>query len=589
MVAGLLGVASLAVASLDPGGTFGDDNGSIHEGAIEAIAAEGITRGCNPPTNDLFCPSASVTREQMATFLVRALDLPAGSSEFDDIAGSVHAANIAALAEAGITKGCNPPDNTLFCPQDQVTREQMATFLVRALNLPGGTASFVDTGSSVHAANISALAEAGITKGCNPPDNTMFCPNDPVTREQMATFLTRALDLDAMVPPPPLPDDVPGDSVFIGTSNWLYLQETIDPACVDQAVFDRLIEELEKAGTVASVSGRDFAYAVAPNKATMYPENVPDYVGSCAEENSTRLQTTLLAAVDPNRIMMWEALDAATEQLYFKHDTHWNIVGQLVGSERIADVAAPGVWDQLALVATPSSRQGDLASAISFDWVIDYDEQTPTLSGVDPTVEVLFALDIAGRPLVTYSSPSHPVLSDVNTAIIHDSFGMFFRNKLGPLFEDATFLPTFSHPIPDAAASYVTDSRQIVVEVVERNILRDFLGTGTAGMLAAVLADDFSQTAVDFNPKGESVGFTIPAGPAGALRYLIVELDTSALTGPFFIDDSGDYTADGDAWPDELTADTSRYGFEIMVDSGSMELPLPSSVTVDAAYVVVIE
>ncbi len=189
-------VLVVAAAPANAAGFFTDDDNSVHVRAIEAIADAGITRGCNPPVNDLFCPADSVTREQMATFLVRALGLPAGAASFTDIGSSVHAANIEALAAAGITKGCNPPDNTLFCPTDPVTREQMATFLVRALGLPAGAASFTDIGSSVHAANIEALAAAGITKGCNPPDNTLFCPTDPVTRAQMATFLARALHLD---------------------------------------------------------------------------------------------------------------------------------------------------------------------------------------------------------------------------------------------------------------------------------------------------------------------------------------------------------------------------------------------------------
>jgi hypothetical protein len=39
---------------------------------------------------------------------------------------------------------------------------------------------------------IERLAQAGVTVGCNPPDNTNFCPDDSVTRGQMATFLVRA-------------------------------------------------------------------------------------------------------------------------------------------------------------------------------------------------------------------------------------------------------------------------------------------------------------------------------------------------------------------------------------------------------------
>jgi len=188
-----------ALATTPLGGRFGDDDGNIHEPSIEAIAAEGITRGCNPPLNDLFCPSAPVTRGQMAAFLVRALDLSddGGGSSFVDDDGSVFEMDIARLAAAGITKGCNPPLNDMFCPDAVVTRGQMAAFLVRAFGYvdDGVGDLFVDDNYSIFEADIDRLAAAGITKGCNPPDNDNYCPDQAVTRGQMASFLARALDL----------------------------------------------------------------------------------------------------------------------------------------------------------------------------------------------------------------------------------------------------------------------------------------------------------------------------------------------------------------------------------------------------------
>jgi hypothetical protein len=89
----------------------GDDDGSVHEDDIEAIAAAGITHGCNPPDNDRFCPDATVTRAQMAAFLRRGFDLPAGPAAFVDDDGHVLEGDIDALAASGITRGCNPPDN----------------------------------------------------------------------------------------------------------------------------------------------------------------------------------------------------------------------------------------------------------------------------------------------------------------------------------------------------------------------------------------------------------------------------------------------------------------------------------------------
>jgi hypothetical protein len=114
----------------DPG-PFGDDDLSVFGADIEWLAAAGVTRGCNPPANDRFCPNDPVTRGQMAAFLVRALELPAGPGGFTDTTTSEFAADIAALAAAGVTRGCNPPANDRFCPNDPVTRGQMAGFLHR--------------------------------------------------------------------------------------------------------------------------------------------------------------------------------------------------------------------------------------------------------------------------------------------------------------------------------------------------------------------------------------------------------------------------------------------------------------------------
>jgi len=187
-------VALVKVAA-DESGRFIDDDGSVHERDIEEAARRDITRGCNPPDNTRYCPKDSITRGQMAAFLVRALDLP-GSDEdaFVDDSNSVFEGDINALAAADITRGCNPPTNDRFCPIDDVTRGQMAAFLVRALDLPPSSEdAFVDDEGSVFEGDINALAAAGITRGCNPPANDRFCPNDPVSREQMASFLVRAL------------------------------------------------------------------------------------------------------------------------------------------------------------------------------------------------------------------------------------------------------------------------------------------------------------------------------------------------------------------------------------------------------------
>lgn len=174
---------------------FVDTLGDTFESDARWAADNGITQGCNPPENTKFCPDDPVTREQMAAFLRRHLKLPPASADhFVDDEGSTFEDDINRLAEAGVTKGCNPPDNDRFCPTQAVTREQMAAFLVRALGLSGDThPGFVDVSpSNIFRADIEKLATAGVTKGCNPPTNDRFCPRDVVTRGQMTAFLRRS-------------------------------------------------------------------------------------------------------------------------------------------------------------------------------------------------------------------------------------------------------------------------------------------------------------------------------------------------------------------------------------------------------------
>jgi hypothetical protein len=173
----------------DPDAVFVDvPSTSTHAVSVAWLVGQGITQGC---TSIRYCPDQAVTRAQMATFLDRALDLPDGpTSNFTDIPpGSTHATGINAILQAGITEGCTA---TRYCPDQPVTRAQMATFLDRALDLPDGpTSSFTDVPpGSTHATGINAILQAGITEGCTA---TRYCPDQPVTRAQMAGFLARAL------------------------------------------------------------------------------------------------------------------------------------------------------------------------------------------------------------------------------------------------------------------------------------------------------------------------------------------------------------------------------------------------------------
>ena len=152
---------------------------------IAWLAGKGITRGCRA---DAFCPDRLVTRGQMAAFVNRTLDLPLTDVDrFGDDDGSVFEEAINRLAAAGITLGCRAGE---FCPDRLVTRGQMAAFVNRALDLPlTDVDRFGDDDGSVFEEAINRLAAAGITLGCRAGE---FCPDDGLTRGQMAAVLHRA-------------------------------------------------------------------------------------------------------------------------------------------------------------------------------------------------------------------------------------------------------------------------------------------------------------------------------------------------------------------------------------------------------------
>jgi hypothetical protein len=154
---------------------------------ISWLREQAITNGCNAAST-LFCPDQTVTRGQMARFLRLALSLSVATADpFTDDETSAFESDINTIAAAGITTGCG---QGRFCPDEGVTRAQMASFLRRGLALtPVADGPFDDVGG-IHEGDINAIAAAGITQGCGV---SAYCPNALVTRAQMAAFLHRAL------------------------------------------------------------------------------------------------------------------------------------------------------------------------------------------------------------------------------------------------------------------------------------------------------------------------------------------------------------------------------------------------------------
>ena len=165
--------------------------------AIDLMRQYGIDPGCGG-SPALYCENDYTTRGEMAVLVTRSVmggdDFTyAATPYFTDVPATHPLFQwVQKMRDLQITAGCGP---TTYCPDDSVTRGQMAVFIIRARY--GATAAFdsppIPLFTDVLASNIffpwiQEMKQLGITTGCGP---TTYCPDDPVTQGQMAVFLMR--------------------------------------------------------------------------------------------------------------------------------------------------------------------------------------------------------------------------------------------------------------------------------------------------------------------------------------------------------------------------------------------------------------
>lgn len=178
-----------------PEAGFADTRGNAHSAAIDCVLWYEVARGV---TAERYAPAQTVTRDQMASFLARAMeqatDLPPASAQgFDDVEGNTHAERIRQLAKIGVVRGTT---GQTYSPRLSVSRGQMATFLVRAVEYLGGELPrtddhFRDDDGNPHEASINKAASGGFVSGTSP---STVAPAAPVRRDQMASFVARTLN-----------------------------------------------------------------------------------------------------------------------------------------------------------------------------------------------------------------------------------------------------------------------------------------------------------------------------------------------------------------------------------------------------------
>ena len=183
-------------------GRFCDDDGSVHQANIERIAGWEITLGCDAEDATKYCPSAQITRRQMAAFLYRAVSQrwtiePPEGIEITDVPED---AWYRTFADWVVSIGAFATTNGLFNPGGVVTRADMAVMMIAAfphlesVEEPEGLFNDAEDLDPAITRAIEGMYSRGVTRGCT-TDPLNYCPTKPVTRAQMASFFVRAIDL----------------------------------------------------------------------------------------------------------------------------------------------------------------------------------------------------------------------------------------------------------------------------------------------------------------------------------------------------------------------------------------------------------
>ena len=253
---------------LVPATRFADTRTSPHRAAIDCAAWWGLVQG---RTATSYAPARDVSRGQVAAMVARLLqvggqapsDVP--SAGFDDTVGHLFEDEIDLLASLDIVTGTTAQT---YEPNAAIDRAQMASILSRTLAngfdapLPDGPGDRFDdvSADSVHHDAISRLAAAGITTGTTP---TTYSPRRDVTREQMASFVTRVAGVLVADDLLDLPEARPAaDDAYASRTRaaWVHL---FDSTLKTRSGVRAMVRELDAAGAntiIAQVVRRQDAY-----------------------------------------------------------------------------------------------------------------------------------------------------------------------------------------------------------------------------------------------------------------------------------------------------------------------------------------
>jgi alginate O-acetyltransferase complex protein AlgJ len=274
-------------------------------------------------------------------------------------------------------------------------------------------------------------------------------------------------------------DEVEYPRVIEGENGWLYFGGDVSNLCRPARTVAETMDRLNRLAAAVESSGRRFVLTVAPDKGTIYPDNLPaSYLGQdCTDERRAEFWDALRESPPAGYVDLRAPLEAEQERsgpIYRPTDTHWSAHGGAVYARELAGALDPALLEQTEVVETgTAARVGDLGKMIGRATEDEFPSVEMRRPGVTPVGRESLELPEMSltTPATSTNETSDAPLFGPRTLLLGDSFSNASRTFLGTLFRDISVLHNeVASTAPQVPADAMADADVVVYEIVERTI-----------------------------------------------------------------------------------------------------------------------
>lgn len=267
--------------------------------------------------------------------------------------------------------------------------------------------------------------------------------------------------------------------VIEGQDSWLYFGQDVASLCQPTQSIEDTMTRLERLAAAVEESGRTFVMTVAPDKSTVYPDELPDtYLGQeCSSLRREAFWEQLQSAPPSGYLDVRSPLEAEQQAsgapVYRATDSHWTPAGSATYAMALAGRLDPSIPLTTQRVDDGTvSLPGDLSALIGRPQDDQVGAVQLTRNGVNPVGRDELALpEMPYAPETFTNTTTDAPLYEPATLLLGDSFTTAARSALGGVFADVTLLHNeVAGSFPEAVAEQMINADTVVYEIVERTI-----------------------------------------------------------------------------------------------------------------------